>query len=537
MQHVAQQHNIEDNSSIVHNGGAAVEAPNTSAAAAGNYPTHDQAGLTAAPLNSRQATFEVSGTATYDSRAEQAVLGSFQEVSQPMQPSMLVPAEQAAGQKPSTHYSLEPFTANPGDVPVSLQPNAVMQPEETAAEQQPVLGVPQPSSRSLGFSRRRSRVGEAPGAANVQHASARTLCEQLPGGQTLSGNPPATAQRCAAHARLPHDAAVPRQPAGAVGSSTVPTHQQHTDRTVLSLHIHSSTQLLPDLLVTNPVVRLHVIDPATGQYLQTASHLSTTTAVQQQQYIPAMQTRPFDLMAAGLARAPAWDEQLTVDVPFQELVDRDALLLLEVLQLPSGFSYYKHHVQDFGVRGSGHPIAWAFLRLRGLSKQLMPDQPIQLQLQFYQYAPGSMMSSTPAGLRPHQAVWPVFTSWLHSGMATAPDGQAIPALSASSDGRPGSPSKSLGGWGRGSWSPSASADTTASRAAPAPTGRQSPLALTGRWVDKYPGFLKIALSFQQEAAPELALTGNARALTDVPGGGHSLWVTCLNFTIALSDCR
>jgi hypothetical protein len=84
-------------------------------------------------------------------------------------------------------------------------------------------------------------------------------------------------------------------------------------------------------------------------------------------HIPPMQTRPFNLMmqgslggsllqdsavrgssggggsGGGSSRqlAAQWDEELLVDVPPELLAAADGLLLLEVLQLPSGFQQYK----------------------------------------------------------------------------------------------------------------------------------------------------------------------------------------------------
>jgi hypothetical protein len=46
----------------------------------------------------------------------------------------------------------------------------------------------------------------------------------------------------------------------------------------------------------------------------------------------------------------------------------------------------QHHAQDFGHGGSGHAVAWAFLRLQGLRQQQLQGEPLRLQL--YRYKPG-----------------------------------------------------------------------------------------------------------------------------------------------------
>lgn len=77
------------------------------------------------------------------------------------------------------------------------------------------------------------------------------------------------------------------------------------------------------------------------------------------QHIPPVQTRPFSMTSScssstttcevagnssGSSRgglSAAWEEELCVDAAPEKLIDGDALLLLELLQLPGGFARYK----------------------------------------------------------------------------------------------------------------------------------------------------------------------------------------------------
>lgn len=88
------------------------------------------------------------------------------------------------------------------------------------------------------------------------------------------------------------------------------------------------------------------------------------------EYIPAVQTRPFNITSANsisssadftnsfetssnssgstisaggtkVGLAACWDEELCVDAAPEQLVESDALLLLELLQLPGGFARYQ----------------------------------------------------------------------------------------------------------------------------------------------------------------------------------------------------
>lgn len=78
------------------------------------------------------------------------------------------------------------------------------------------------------------------------------------------------------------------------------------------------------------------------------------------EHVPPLQTRPYNLVAqagaapstvaggdsgsvcgGGRQLAAEWDEELCVDLPPEALAAADALLLLEVLQPPSGFQQYQ----------------------------------------------------------------------------------------------------------------------------------------------------------------------------------------------------
>lgn len=93
------------------------------------------------------------------------------------------------------------------------------------------------------------------------------------------------------------------------------------------------------------------------------------------EYLPPVQTAPFDLLHCtgtgsgtfdsrsntfGIAFEPRWEEELLVDAPLQELVQQDALLLLELLQLPSSFHRYnvsaKGAVVSHGMPRQGYSM-------------------------------------------------------------------------------------------------------------------------------------------------------------------------------------
>jgi len=60
-----------------------------------------------------------------------------------------------------------------------------------------------------------------------------------------------------------------------------PSYHKAASSTIISLHIHGTSQLVPDLLLTDPVVRLHVVHAATGEYVRMLQHLDGPQQQQQ----------------------------------------------------------------------------------------------------------------------------------------------------------------------------------------------------------------------------------------------------------------
>ncbi|KAL6750594.1 hypothetical protein V8C86DRAFT_3030862, partial [Haematococcus lacustris] len=158
---------------------------------------------------------------------------------------------------------------------------------------------------------------------------------------------------------------------------------------VLSVTVHKADSLRPDALVTSPVVRLHVMDPASGDYLRNLVQpgqqldagqqammlrfpgrpLTVTQAsrslgpgappvVALQEYLPAVQTRPYNLLTRPDPVTEArWGEVLMLDEALERLLASDALLLFELLQLPPSFHRYNKHPDQFPGGAGGRAAA------------------------------------------------------------------------------------------------------------------------------------------------------------------------------------
>jgi hypothetical protein len=94
--------------------------------------------------------------------------------------------------------------------------------------------------------------------------------------------------------------------------------------------------------------------------------------------------------AAAAAGTPAWEEELALDIPPELLTSEDALLLAELLQLPSSFRDYNRRLGSAAAGAGGYagqPVAWGFARLKGLGE--LDGSPLRLKLQLYKYRPVS----------------------------------------------------------------------------------------------------------------------------------------------------
>ncbi|GAX80226.1 hypothetical protein CEUSTIGMA_g7664.t1 [Chlamydomonas eustigma] len=163
-----------------------------------------------------------------------------------------------------------------------------------------------------------------------------------------------------------------------------------------------------DHLLSNPVVRVHVLDPNTGSYMRNLaepgtvmdpaaqSHMlefagrphmltlnndSSQPSPAVQEYIPPIQTMPFDLLVRpDIKNSGRWEEMLQIDEAIERLVALDALILFEVLQPVITYRRYEKHKKEYD--GGVHRIAWGFLKVAGPGGKPLLGR---LQLQLYKY--------------------------------------------------------------------------------------------------------------------------------------------------------
>ncbi|MEW5304430.1 MAG: hypothetical protein WDW36_007041 [Sanguina aurantia] len=299
-------------------------------------------------------------------------------------------------------------------------------------------------SASLKQQRRDARQGFTGEGAAVQPPGSG-IGVQNPAGNVRNDDADATLLRVQADRAAPaaQQAAALAETGGRMGSQLPPgfdpitgpalLYKQALPPNMLAVTIQGSDPLRLDRLVTSPVVRLHVLDAKDGSYLSNlaTSGLQLGPDMQAQmlafpgrgaqvtiangagqpqpalqEYLPPVQTAPYDMAARPEGRAQAlWDETLQVDEALERLVELDALLVFEVLQMPASFRRYHKHPRgyDQGV----HLLAWGFLRLRG------PFGPLtgSMKLQLYEYRTGLSRAVRAAAQSSAQSPVRAYVAW------------------------------------------------------------------------------------------------------------------------------
>ena len=145
---------------------------------------------------------------------------------------------------------------------------------------------------------------------------------------------------------------------------------------MVSLIIRELDALVPDALVTAPVVRVHLVDAATGAYVSKSNPSRTAvTARHAPPHIEPFQTSPYVLgdntkpNSSGVTSdvmVARWNEELVIDEDWDNLLSptSSALALFEVLQPAGSYDAYRNMRGAFRSRDGAYPVAWGFLRLR-----------------------------------------------------------------------------------------------------------------------------------------------------------------------------
>uniref|UniRef100_A0A671NBD6 Jouberin n=1 Tax=Sinocyclocheilus anshuiensis TaxID=1608454 RepID=A0A671NBD6_9TELE len=162
--------------------------------------------------------------------------------------------------------------------------------------------------------------------------------------------------------------------------------QSFDDSLVLGVYIHRTDKLKTDLMVSHPMVKVHVVDEVTGQYVKKEdSHRHVSSFYEQEniEHILPIITQPFDFKKHKIT-VPEWEEQIIFNERFGYFLQDDdestrVMLFFEILDFISMEEARTNVSVDCHERGF-RKIAWAFLKLVGTNGVLNVDTKLRLQL-------------------------------------------------------------------------------------------------------------------------------------------------------------
>ncbi|XP_066525055.1 jouberin [Hoplias malabaricus] len=173
--------------------------------------------------------------------------------------------------------------------------------------------------------------------------------------------------------------------------------QAFDDNLVLGVYIHRTDRLKTDLLVSHPMVKVHVVDEMSGQYVKKEdSHRRVSSFYEQEniEHILPIITQPFDFKK-NKSTVPEWEEQIIFNERFGYFLQDSeecpqVVLFFEILDFISMEEARTNAAADQHERGF-RKIAWAFLKLVGTNGVLNIDSKLRLQL----YSPPPRVKKVP----------------------------------------------------------------------------------------------------------------------------------------------
>ncbi|XP_042329923.1 jouberin [Sceloporus undulatus] len=158
------------------------------------------------------------------------------------------------------------------------------------------------------------------------------------------------------------------------------------DSLVLGVYIHRTDRLKTDLMVSHPMVKIHVIDQKTGLYVKKENSSRPVSSFYEQEkveHILPIMTQPYDFKKFK-STLPEWEEQIIFNERFnyflQDAEESPRVILffqiLDFLSMNDAKANFDGQAQESGFR----KICWAFLKLVGANGVLNVGGKLRLQL-------------------------------------------------------------------------------------------------------------------------------------------------------------
>lgn len=164
--------------------------------------------------------------------------------------------------------------------------------------------------------------------------------------------------------------------------------KRRDDGYLLSIQIHKADRLKPDVNVTHPCIRVHIVDANNGQYVKKSDRRRNVASFFENKnesidYILPMMTQPYDFRKEKSV-LPSWEEVLIYNEIYSYFLQREegdpeVLIFFELIDFLSMSSVVRSKSQ--GIEQGWYKIAWAFLKV--VSTNGSPNTDRKVRLQFY----------------------------------------------------------------------------------------------------------------------------------------------------------
>ncbi|XP_036077846.1 jouberin isoform X2 [Rousettus aegyptiacus] len=160
------------------------------------------------------------------------------------------------------------------------------------------------------------------------------------------------------------------------------------DDLFLGVYIHRTDRLKSDFMISQPMVKIHVVDANTGQYVKkddSERPVSSYFEKDNVDYILPIMTQPYDFKKLK-SRLPEWEEQIIFNENFPYLLrefdeNPKVILFFEILDFLS-MDEIRNNSEIQYQKCSFRKIAWAFLKLLGANGNLNINSKLRLQLYY-----------------------------------------------------------------------------------------------------------------------------------------------------------
>ncbi|KAJ7388553.1 Jouberin [Desmophyllum pertusum] len=155
------------------------------------------------------------------------------------------------------------------------------------------------------------------------------------------------------------------------------------DGFILSVIVHRADNLKPDLCISHPMVRVHVVDMETGQYVKKSDSGRSVTSYYESEsaapvdYIMPVMTQPYDFKKYK-SLMPSWEEVLLFNEIFSYFLNRQESdpKVVDFLSMTAAKRRKGPLTSDKGW----YQVAWGFLKIVGGNGTPNTDKKVRLQL-------------------------------------------------------------------------------------------------------------------------------------------------------------